>query len=199
MIPVNQPNEPWFCLLVPILFFFLILCLMPTETIRGHWDRWNWRDIKQVASHRCGFLTTKSSLQAPYTQTSPELAKDVTETNCCWLRWTWLSILPHSGFPTTANTECINLWSRNQNTLLKNVTYCACVHINTCSTCVEVRRKVGVTFISPSQSFCRSNSWCQDWWQVPKKGNIFLCSLETFYVDQTGLKLKNPPASASSC
>lgn len=101
---------------------------MPTETIRGHWDRWNWRDIKQVASHRCGFLTTKSSLQAPYTQTSPELAKDVTETDCCQLRWTWLSILPHSGFPTTANTECINLWSRNQNTLFKSHLLCMCAY-----------------------------------------------------------------------
>lgn len=52
------------------------------------------------------------------------------------------------------------------------------------------------SLLSPSQSFCRSNSCCQDWWQVPKKGNIFLCSLETCYVDQPGLKLLTLPPPA---
>lgn len=73
---------------------------------------------------------------------------------------------------------------------------CMCAYKHQQHMC-EVRRKpVGVTFISPSQSFCRSNSCCQDWWQVPKKGNIFLCSLETCYVDQTGLKLLPLPPPA---
>lgn len=41
--------------LFPFYFSFEFYAWCP-QTIRGHWDRWNWRDIKQVVSHRCGFF-----------------------------------------------------------------------------------------------------------------------------------------------